>query len=113
MSEYVDLLARVAAPTGEGREVTDPATGETFGLVREQTVEDLDAAVAAAARSQAEHAPTSKRALGPLRGLPCSRDNNCASASPSASMRSAARSIDRASSRSNSITFLKFLLTVI
>ena len=52
MSEYVDLLARVAAPTGEGREVTDPATGETFGLVREQTVEDLDAAVAAAKAAQ-------------------------------------------------------------
>ena len=52
MSEYVDLLARVAAPTGEGREVTDPATGETFGLVREQTVEDLEAAIAAAKAAQ-------------------------------------------------------------
>lgn len=52
MSEYVDLLARVAAPAGKGREVTDPATGETIGLVREQTVKDLEVAVAAAKKAQ-------------------------------------------------------------
>ncbi|RXZ72348.1 aldehyde dehydrogenase family protein [Agromyces albus] len=52
MSEYVELLARVAAPAGAGREVTDPATGETIGLVREQTVEDLEGAIAAAKAAQ-------------------------------------------------------------
>ena len=52
MSEYVDLLARVAAPAGKGREVIDPATGETIGLVREQTVKDLEVAVAAAKKAQ-------------------------------------------------------------
>jgi acyl-CoA reductase-like NAD-dependent aldehyde dehydrogenase len=52
MSEYVDLLARVAAPASEGREITDPATGETVGFVREQSVEDLEAVIAAAKAAQ-------------------------------------------------------------
>jgi acyl-CoA reductase-like NAD-dependent aldehyde dehydrogenase len=52
MSEYVELLDRVAAPAGAGREVTDPATGEIIALVREQTVEDLEAAIAAAKAAQ-------------------------------------------------------------
>lgn len=52
MSEFADLLARVAAPADEGRQVTDPATGQAIGFVREQTVADLEAAVAAAKAAQ-------------------------------------------------------------
>jgi acyl-CoA reductase-like NAD-dependent aldehyde dehydrogenase len=52
MSEYVDLLARVAAPANEGRAIPDPATGETVGHVREQSVADLEAAIAAAKAAQ-------------------------------------------------------------
>jgi acyl-CoA reductase-like NAD-dependent aldehyde dehydrogenase len=52
MSEYVDLLARVAAPAHEGRAIPDPATGEIVGHVREQSVADLEAAIAAAKAAQ-------------------------------------------------------------
>jgi acyl-CoA reductase-like NAD-dependent aldehyde dehydrogenase len=52
MSEYVDLLARVAAPANEGRAIPDPATGEIVGHVREQSVADLEAAIAAAKAAQ-------------------------------------------------------------
>ncbi len=45
----------------------------------------------ALARSQAAQAPTSKRAFGPLSGLPCSRDSRAASASAASSTASAAR----------------------
>ena len=52
MSEYVDLVARVAAPATEGRTVHDPATGEAIGNVWQKTVDDLDAVVAAAYTAQ-------------------------------------------------------------
>ena len=52
MSEYVDLLARVAAPANKGRQITDPATGEAVGFVGEQSVADLEAAIAAAKAAQ-------------------------------------------------------------
>lgn len=52
MSSYVDLLARVAAPANEGREIIDPATGETVGFVGEKSVADLEAVIAAAKAAQ-------------------------------------------------------------
>jgi len=52
MSEYSDLLARVSAPSGGGRAVDDPATGETIGYVAEQSADDLDVAIAAAKKAQ-------------------------------------------------------------
>lgn len=52
MSEYVDLLKRVAAPANEGRTIYDPATGEAIGNVVQRTVDDLDRAVAAAKAAQ-------------------------------------------------------------
>jgi delta 1-pyrroline-5-carboxylate dehydrogenase len=72
MSEYVDLLARVAAPANEGRAIPDPATGETVGYVREQSVADLEAAIAAAKAAQPAWATRS--------------GSNCCSRSPTASM---------------------------
>lgn len=52
MTEYTDLLARVAAPTGEGRIVNDPATGEAIGSVAEHTVVDLESAISRARAAQ-------------------------------------------------------------
>jgi acyl-CoA reductase-like NAD-dependent aldehyde dehydrogenase len=52
MPEYVDLLARVAAPKGEGREIFDPATGELIGAAPIQNVNDLEGAIAAAKAAQ-------------------------------------------------------------
>jgi len=52
MSDYATLLARVSAPSGSGKEVRDPATGEVIGTVQKQTVEDLDAAIATAKAAQ-------------------------------------------------------------
>lgn len=46
------LLARVAAPEGEGREILDAATREVIGRVPVQTAEELDAAVARAKAAQ-------------------------------------------------------------
>jgi acyl-CoA reductase-like NAD-dependent aldehyde dehydrogenase len=52
MPDYAELLARVSAPEGSGREIHDAATGEVIGLAPEGTVADLDAAVAAARQAQ-------------------------------------------------------------
>jgi acyl-CoA reductase-like NAD-dependent aldehyde dehydrogenase len=52
MSDYTTLLARVSAPTGSGREMRDPATGEVVGSAPIKTVDDLDAAIAAAKAAQ-------------------------------------------------------------
>jgi acyl-CoA reductase-like NAD-dependent aldehyde dehydrogenase len=52
MPEYVDLLARVTAPKGEGREIFDPATGELIGAAPIQNVNDLEGAIAAAKAAQ-------------------------------------------------------------
>ncbi|MFD4960922.1 aldehyde dehydrogenase family protein [Microbacterium sp. NPDC058389] len=47
------LLARIAAPEGEGREILDAATREVIGRVPVQTAEQLDDAVARAKAAQA------------------------------------------------------------
>ena len=52
MSDYTTLLARVSAPAGSGREMHDPATGEVVGSAPIKTVDDLDAAIAAAKAAQ-------------------------------------------------------------
>lgn len=52
MSDTSDLLARVSAPEGSGREIHDPATGEVIGRAPEATVEELDAAIARARAAQ-------------------------------------------------------------
>jgi acyl-CoA reductase-like NAD-dependent aldehyde dehydrogenase len=52
MPEYAKLLARVAAPEGEGREIFDPATGELVGRAPIQTADDLETAIAAAKAAQ-------------------------------------------------------------
>jgi acyl-CoA reductase-like NAD-dependent aldehyde dehydrogenase len=52
MPDYAELLARVSAPEGSGREIRDAATGEVIGRAPEGTVAELDAAVAAARRAQ-------------------------------------------------------------
>ena len=49
---HEELLARVAAPAGQGRQVREPATGAVLGSAPVHTVEDLDAAVAAARAAQ-------------------------------------------------------------
>lgn len=46
------LLDRVQAPAGEGREILDAATREVIGRAPEQTVEDLDSAIARAKGAQ-------------------------------------------------------------
>jgi len=46
------LLARIAAPEGEGREILDAATREVIGRVPVQTAEQLDDAVARAKAAQ-------------------------------------------------------------
>lgn len=46
------LLARVEAPAGEGREILDAATREVIGRAPEQTVADLEAAIARAKAAQ-------------------------------------------------------------
>lgn len=52
MPEYADLLARVTAPEGEGRQIFDPATGELIGAAPIQTADDLEDAIAAAKAAQ-------------------------------------------------------------
>ncbi len=52
MSDYTTLLARVSAPAGSGREMHNPATGEVVGSAPIDTVDDLDAAIAAAKAAQ-------------------------------------------------------------
>jgi len=52
MSDYATLLARISAPAATGREVRDPATGEVIAAVQKNTVEDLEAAIAAAKAAQ-------------------------------------------------------------
>ncbi len=52
MPDAIDLLARVSAPEGSGREIPDAATGEIIGRAPEHTVADLDAGVAAAVEAQ-------------------------------------------------------------
>lgn len=46
------LLDRVQAPTGQGREILDAATREVIGRAPEQTVDELNAAVARAKAAQ-------------------------------------------------------------
>ncbi|MDN5823757.1 MAG: aldehyde dehydrogenase, partial [Micrococcaceae bacterium] len=48
---YQDLLARIVG-SGEGRAISDPATGELIGQAPVQTVADLDAAVSVARSAQ-------------------------------------------------------------
>lgn len=52
-STYADLLAAVDAGP-DGREIRDPATGETIGHAPRDTTDDLDAAIAAASAAQPE-----------------------------------------------------------
>ena len=52
MSDYATLLARISAPPATGREVRDPATGEVIASAPKKTVDDLDAAIAAAKAAQ-------------------------------------------------------------
>jgi acyl-CoA reductase-like NAD-dependent aldehyde dehydrogenase len=52
MPVQTDLLSRVSAPEGSGREIHDAATGEVIGRAPVHTIADLDAAVAAAKAAQ-------------------------------------------------------------
>lgn len=52
MPDQTDLLSRVSAPEGSGREIPDAATGEVIGRAPVHTIADLDAAVAAAKAAQ-------------------------------------------------------------
>ncbi|MDQ0028419.1 aldehyde dehydrogenase family protein [Arthrobacter bambusae] len=52
MESYDALLASITPTTGETRTILDPATGSPVGQAPVHTVEDLDAAVAAAAAAQ-------------------------------------------------------------
>ncbi|CAN5516377.1 aldehyde dehydrogenase family protein [soil metagenome] len=52
MPDSTALLARVSASEGSGRDINDAATGELIGRAPEQTVADVDAAVAAARAAQ-------------------------------------------------------------
>jgi acyl-CoA reductase-like NAD-dependent aldehyde dehydrogenase len=52
MAEYTELLSRVEAPAGSGREIPDAATGEVIGRAPDLTVEELDAAIARARAAQ-------------------------------------------------------------
>lgn len=52
MPDQTDLLARVSAPAGSGREIPDAATGEIIGRAPVHTVADLEAAIAAARAAQ-------------------------------------------------------------
>lgn len=51
MSTLESLLAKIA-PTGESREILNPATGTVVGLAPVHTVDDLEAAVTAAQQAQ-------------------------------------------------------------
>ncbi|MEV8148019.1 aldehyde dehydrogenase family protein [Arthrobacter sp. NPDC080073] len=52
METYDSLLARITPATGETRIILDPATGTPVGEAPVHTVEDLEAAIAAAAAAQ-------------------------------------------------------------
>ncbi|WP_375405422.1 aldehyde dehydrogenase family protein [uncultured Amnibacterium sp.] len=52
MADTTQLLDRITAPAGAGREIRDAATGEPIGSTPELTVEDLDAAIARARAAQ-------------------------------------------------------------
>ncbi len=52
METYDALLASIAPASGQSRTILDPATGEPVGQAPVHTVEDLDAAVTAAATAQ-------------------------------------------------------------
>ncbi|BDV32272.1 aldehyde dehydrogenase family protein [Microbacterium terricola] len=52
MTDYAELLSRVSAPEGSGREISDPATGEVIGRAPVQTVDDLDVLIARAGEAQ-------------------------------------------------------------
>jgi len=56
MADSTELLERIVAPAGTGREIRDAATGEILGETPELTVEDLDAAIARARAAQPEWA---------------------------------------------------------
>ncbi len=45
MPDQTDLLSRVSAPEGSGRDILDAATGEVIGRAPVHTIADLDAAV--------------------------------------------------------------------
>ena len=64
-----------------------PATVELVNMI---SMVSGSRGMVAVARSQATQAPTSKRALGPFRGLPCSRESSWASSSAERSTASAA-----------------------
>ena len=48
MADYADLLSRVEALAGSGREIHDPATGALIARAPELSADDLDAAIARA-----------------------------------------------------------------
>jgi acyl-CoA reductase-like NAD-dependent aldehyde dehydrogenase len=52
MADYADLLNRIQAPEGSGREIHDAATGEVIGRTPELSVAELDSAVARAEAAQ-------------------------------------------------------------
>ena len=52
MADYADLVSRVEALAGSGREIHDPATGELIARAPELTADDLDAAIARARAAQ-------------------------------------------------------------
>ncbi|MDV7241142.1 MULTISPECIES: aldehyde dehydrogenase family protein [Rhodococcus] len=52
MSQFEDLLTKVGAPAGEGREMREPATGAVVGYAPVHTVDDLERAIASAWAAQ-------------------------------------------------------------
>lgn len=56
METYDALLASITPDAGETRTILDPATGETVGEAPVHSVQDLEAAVAAASAAQPEWA---------------------------------------------------------
>lgn len=52
LETYEGLLAAITVPTGSGREVADPATGEVIGAVEDSAPADVDAAIARAKAAQ-------------------------------------------------------------
>ena len=88
MTDYAELLSRVSAPTGSGREISDPATGELIGRAPVQTIADLEArsprltraqpawdALGHAERSELLNAAADRSMRRPRRSPSCSRAN--------------------------------------
>ena len=59
MTDYPELVSRVSAPEGSGREIRDPATNEVIGRAPVQTAADLDASIARGPRAPSPCGPHS------------------------------------------------------